>query len=49
MYVFSVGFGPGFDSMCPVRSWRSASHDVGLHDWLPPKNWGPGYNLHSPS
>ena len=40
--VFSVGFGPGLDSMSPARSWRSASHDAGSHDWLPPKNWGPG-------
>ena len=30
--VFNVGFGPGFDSMSPARSWRSASHDAGLHD-----------------
>ena len=55
--VFSVGFGPGFDSMSPARSWRSASHAAGLHDWFPKNNGGlglrrggiGGYNLHSPS
>ena len=26
--VFSVGFGPGLDSMSPARSRRSASHDM---------------------
>ena len=40
--VFSVGFGPGLDSMSPARSWRSANHAAGSHDWLPQKNWGPG-------
>ena len=41
--VFSVGFGPGLDSMSPARSWRSASHAAGLHDWFPPpKNGGLG-------
>ena len=28
--------------MSPARSWRSASHAAGSHDWFPPKNWGPG-------
>ena len=37
--VFSVGFGPGLDSMSPARSRRSASHAAGTHGWLPPKNW----------
>ena len=50
--VFSVGFGPGLDSMSPARSWRSAIHAAGSHDWLPKKNWEPGlqggiYNLQS--
>ena len=40
--VFSVGFGPGLDSMSPARSWRFASHDAGSHDWLPKINWWPG-------
>ena len=40
--VFSVGFGPGLDSMSPARSWCSASHAAGLHDWFPPKNQGLG-------
>ena len=35
--VFSVGFGPGLDSMYPARSWRCASHVAGSHDWLPQK------------
>ena len=35
--VFSVGFGPGLDSMSPARSRRSASHRGGVG----------GYNLHS--
>ena len=35
--VFTVGFGPGLDSMSPARSWRSASHATGSHDWLPKK------------
>ena len=39
--VFSVGFGPGLDSMSPARSWRSPSHAAGLHGWFP-KKWGPG-------
>ena len=38
--VFSVGFGPGFDSMSPARSRRSASHDAGTHGWLPKKLGG---------
>ena len=40
--VFSVGFGPGLDSISPARSWRSANHAAGSHDWLPQKIWGPG-------
>ena len=40
--VFSVGFGPGLDSMSPARCWCCASHDAGSHDWLPPKNGCPG-------
>ena len=40
--VFSVGFGPGLDSMSPARSRRSASHAAGTHGWLPPKNWAAG-------
>ena len=39
--VFSVGFGPGLDSMCPARSRRSASHAAGAHGWLP-QNWVAG-------
>ena len=27
--------------MSPARSWRSASHAAGLHDWFPQK-WEPG-------
>ena len=54
--VFSVGFGPGLDSMSPVRSRRSASHAARTHGWLPQKTGWPGrwrggvggYNLHSP-
>ena len=38
--VFSVGFGPGLDSMSPVRSRRSASHAAGTHGWLPRKLGG---------
>ena len=38
--VFSVGFGPGLDSMSPARSRRSASHAAGTHGWLPPKKLG---------
>ena len=38
-------FGPGLDSRCPTRSWRSASHAAGLHDWFPPKNRGLGLRL----
>ena len=53
--VFSVGFGPGLDSMSPARSRRSASHVAGTHGWLPKKTGWPGlrrggvggYNLHS--
>ena len=53
--VFSVGFGPGLDSMSPARSRRSASHVAGPHGWLPQKTGRPGlrrggvdgYNLHS--
>ena len=55
--VFSVGFGPGLDSMSPARSRRSASHVAGTHGWLPKKTGRPGlrrgglggYNLHSVS
>ena len=47
--VFSVGFGPGLDSMSPARSWRMTGSP-------PPKKGGPdlrrgrigGYNLHIP-
>ena len=54
--VFSVGFGPGLDSMSPARSRRSAGHAAGTHGWLPKKTGWPGlrrggiggYNLHSP-
>ena len=53
--VFSVGFGPGLDSMSPARSRRSASHAAGTHGWLPKKTGRlglrrggvGGYNLHS--
>ena len=53
--VFSVGFGPGLDSMSPARSRRSASHAAGTHGRLPKKTGRPGlrrggvggYNLHS--
>ena len=49
--VFSVGFGPGLDSMSPARSRRSASHAAGTHGWLPQKTGRRGgvggYNLHS--
>ena len=53
--VFSIGFGPGLDSMSPARSRRSASHAAGTHGWLPQKTGRPGlrrggvggYNLHS--
>ena len=37
-----VGFGPGFDSMSPARSRRSASHAAGTHGWFPKKNWMAG-------
>ena len=55
--VFSVGFGPGLDSMSPAWSRRSASQSAGTHSWLPQKTGWPGlrrggvggYNLHSPS
>ena len=40
--VFSVGFGPGLDSMSPARSRRSASHVAGTHGWLPQKTGRPG-------
>ena len=40
--VFSVGFGPGLDSMSPARSRRSASHVAGTHGCLPQKNWAAG-------
>ena len=40
--VFSVGFGPGLDSMSPARSRRSASHAAGTHGWLSKKNWAAG-------
>ena len=50
--VFSVGFGPGLDSMSPARSRRSASH---ARRSFPKKTGRPGlrrggvggYNLHS--
>ena len=53
--VFSVGFGPGLDSMSPARSRHSTSHAAGTHGWLPKKTGRPGlrrggvggYNLHS--
>ena len=53
--VYSVGFGPGLDSMSPARSRRSASHAAGTHGRLPQKTGRPGlrrggvggYNLHS--
>ena len=53
--VFSVGFGPGLDSMSPARSRRYTSHVAGTHGWLPQKTGRPGlrrggvggYNLHS--
>ena len=40
--VFSVGFGPGLDSMSPARSRRFASHAAGTHGRLPQKNWAAG-------
>ena len=40
--VFSVGFGPGLDSMSPARSWRSASHDAGRMTGFPQKTGGLG-------
>ena len=39
--VFSVGFGPGLDSMSPARSRCSASHAAGTHGWLPQKTGWP--------
>ena len=39
--VFSVGFGPGLDSMSPAKSRRSASHAAGTHVWLHPKTGRP--------
>ena len=38
--VFSVGFGPGLDSMSPARSRLSASHAAGTHGWLSKKKLG---------
>ena len=35
--VFSVGFGPGLESMSLARSRRSASHAAGTHSCLPKK------------
>ena len=35
--VFSVGFGPGLDSMSPARSRRSASHAAGCTTDFPKK------------
>ena len=55
--VFSVGFGPGLDSMSPARSRRSASPAAVTDARLAsPKTGWPGlrrggvggYNLHSP-
>ena len=47
--VFSVGFGPGLDSMSPARSRRSASHAAGTHGWPGLRRGGVGgYNLDSP-
>ena len=43
--VFSVGFGPGLDSMSPARSRCSASHAVGTHGCLPPKKLGSHLHL----
>ena len=40
--VFTVGFGPGLDSMVPARSRSSASHAAGTHGWLPKKTGRPG-------
>ena len=40
--VFSVGFGPGLDSMSPAMSRCSASHAAGAHGWLPKKTGWPG-------
>ena len=39
--IFSVGFGPGLDSMSPARSRRSASHASGTHSWRPRKTGWP--------
>ena len=38
--VFSVGFGPGLDSMSPARIRRSACHAAETHGWLPAKKNG---------
>ena len=38
--VFSVGFGPGLDSMSPARSRRSANRAAGKHGWLSKKMGG---------
>ena len=54
--VFSVGFGPGLDSMSPARSRHAASHAAGTRGWLPQTTGWPGlqrggvggYNLQSP-
>ena len=40
--VFSVGFGPGLDSVSPTRSRRSASNAAGTHGWLSKKKLGGG-------
>ena len=40
--VFSVGFGPGLDSMSPARSRRFASHAAGTNGRLPQKTGRPG-------
>ena len=52
---FSVGFGPGLDSMSPTRSRRSTSMQRGRMAGFPKTGWPglgrggiDGYNLHSP-
>ena len=40
--VFSVGFGPGLDSMSPAMSRCSASHAAGGTRLASPKNWVAG-------
>ena len=48
MGIFSVGFGPGLDSMSPTRSSRSASH-AKKTGWLGLRRGGVvGNNLPSP-